>query len=106
MTISSALGWLVAIALTAAACATTVRVPEIPVLDSPSYKKAIRDPDPKPSVKIIEVPKPLPLPGQLKPVPEKKDKTKDDKQPKDEKPPKERVKQANADARIESVKDG
>jgi hypothetical protein len=88
MTISRALGWLVAIALTAAACATTVRVPEIPVLDSPSYKKAIREPDPKPSVKIIEVPKPLPLPGQLKPVPEKKDKTKDDNQPKDEKPPK------------------
>jgi type IV secretion system protein TrbG len=50
--------------------------------------------------------KPLPLPGQLKPIPEKKDKTKDDKQPKEEKPPKERIKEANADARVEPAKDG
>ena len=100
MSASRAFGWLVAIALTVAACATTVRVPEIPILDSPAFKAAIREPDPKPPVKIVEVPKPLPLPGQLKPVPEKKEKTKDEKQPK------ERVADANADARIEPAKDG
>jgi type IV secretion system protein VirB9 len=46
------------------------------------------------------VPKPLPLPGQLKPVPEKKDK------PKDEKQPKERVAEAHAAAKIDPAKDG
>jgi P-type conjugative transfer protein TrbG len=106
VSISRTLAWLVAIGTTAAACATTVRVPEIPILDGVPFKAAIREPDPKPSVKIVEVPKPLPLPGQLKPVPEKKDGPKDDKQPKEEKPPKERIKEANADARVEPVKDG
>ena len=64
------------------------------------FKAAKREPEPKPPVKIVEVPKPLPLPGQLKPVPEKKEKAKDDKQPK------ERVADANAAARIEPAKDG
>jgi type IV secretion system protein VirB9 len=90
----------VAVALTVSACATTVRVPEIPILDGSSFKAANREPDPKPAVNVVEVPKPLPLPGQLKPIPEKKEKTKDEKQPK------ERVAVANADARIEPVKDG
>jgi type IV secretion system protein VirB9 len=54
----------------------------------------------------VEVAKPLPLPGQLKPVPEKKDKSKDDNQQKEEKQPKERVDDANAVARIEPAKDG
>ena len=106
MSLSRALGWLTAIAITVAACATTVRVPEIPILDGIPFKEAMREADPKPAVKIVEVPKPLPLPGQLKPVPEKKEKTKDDKQPKEEKQPKERVDDANAVARIEPAKDG
>jgi type IV secretion system protein VirB9 len=101
VSLSRAFGWLVAIALTVAACATTVRVPEIPILDGIPFKEASREADPKPAVKIVEVPKPLPLPGQLKPVPEKKkEKTKEDKQPK------ERVDDANAVARIEPAKDG
>src|SRR5690606_8641870 len=106
VSIPRTLAWLVAIGTTAAACATTVRVPELPVLEGVPFKAAIREPDPKPSAKIVEVPKPLPLPGQLKPIPEKKDRPKDDKQPKDEKPPKERIKEANADARVEPAKDG
>jgi type IV secretion system protein VirB9 len=93
-------GITVAVALTVAACATTVRVPEIPIFDSPAFKAASREPDPKPPVHVVEVPKPLPLPGQLKPVPEKKEK------PKDEKQPKERVAEANTVARIEPAKDG
>jgi type IV secretion system protein VirB9 len=88
MSASRTVGWLVAIALTAAACATTVSVPEIPILDGIPFKEALREPDPKPRVKIVEVPTPLPLPGQLKPVPEKKDKAKEDKQQKEEKQPK------------------
>src|SRR5262249_54416078 len=57
-------------------------------------------PDPKPLVKYVEVPKPLPLPGQLKPVAKAAEK------PKDERPPKDRVAGANEAARIEPVKDG
>jgi type IV secretion system protein VirB9 len=87
------------LALTLAACATRVQVPEIPILDSPAFKAAKREPEPKRAVEYIEVPKPLPLPGQLKPV------TKAEKQ-KDERSPKERVVGANAAARIEPVKDG
>jgi type IV secretion system protein TrbG len=102
MSLHRGLGTTVAVALTVAACATTVRVPEIPILDNTPFKAAVREPDLKPPVKIVEVPKPLPLPGQLKPVPEKKDKVKD----KDERLPKDRVKDANADARIEPAKDG
>lgn len=55
--------------------------------------------DPPPPVKIVELPKPLPLPGQLKPlaagkrVPEAAD-------------PKIRVKQANAAARVQPVRNG
>jgi len=87
--------------LVLSACATRVSVPEIPVLDeSIPFKAAKREADEKPPVKIVEVPKPLPLPGQLKPVPEKKEKGKDDKQPK------ERVTEAHALAKIEPVKDG
>jgi type IV secretion system protein VirB9 len=94
------LGWVAAAGLAATACATTVQVPEIPILDGPAFKAARREPEPKERVQVVEVPKPMPLPGQLKPVPEKADKAKDDKQPK------ERVAEANALAKIEPVRDG
>ena len=86
--------------LAVGACATPGEVPEIPILDSPAFTAAKREPDPKKNVEYIEVPKPLPLPGQLKPV------TKTTDKPKDERLPKERVAGANAAARIEPVKDG
>ncbi len=88
------------VALALAACAMPVRVPEIPILDSPAFKAATREPDQKPLIEYVEVPKPLPLPGQLKPV------TKAAEKQKDERPPKDRVVGANAAARIEPVKDG
>ena len=99
MSINRGLGTTVAVALTVAACATRIQVPEIPILDSPAFKAASREPDPKPPVKIVEVPTPLPLPGQLKPVADKKEKAKDEKQPK------ESVKDANVEARIEPARD-
>jgi type IV secretion system protein TrbG len=89
---------IVVVALSA--CATRVQVPEIPILDSPAFKAAKREPEPKQAVQYVEVPKPLPLPGQLKPVPKAGEKLKD------ERSPKERVVGANAAARIEPVKDG
>ena len=81
------------------ACATSIKVPEIPILDSPA-PAARREPEPKPPVRYVEVPTPLPLPGQLKPVGKEADKKKDTR------PPSERVAGANAAARLEPVKDG
>jgi len=88
------------LSLLLAACATNIKVPEIPLLDGSAFSAAIREPEPAKPVRYVEVPKPLPLPGQLKPVPNRKDK------PKDEAPPKDRIATANAAARIEPVKDG
>ena len=89
-----------AIALSLGACATRVQVPEIPVLDSPAFAAARAEPEARPIVQYVEVPRPLPLPGQLKPV------TKTGERAKDEREPKERVTGANAAARMEPVKDG
>ena len=86
-------------AIALGACTTRVQVPEIPILDSPVLAAAQHEPEPKPAVEYVEVPKPLPLPGQLKPVAKTAER-------KDQRPPKERVSGANAAARIEPVKDG
>ncbi|WP_038378259.1 P-type conjugative transfer protein TrbG [Bradyrhizobium elkanii] len=55
--------------------------------------------DPPPPVKIVELPKPLPLPGQLKPLAA-------GKRPPEAADPKVRVKQANAAARVQPVRNG
>jgi type IV secretion system protein VirB9 len=95
-----AIALAITLVITLSACATRVQVPEIPVLDSPAFAAARAEPDAKPTVRYVEVPKPLPLPGQLKPV------TKTAEKAKDEREPKERVTGANAAARMEPVKDG
>jgi P-type conjugative transfer protein TrbG len=82
------------------ACASSVKVPEIPIFDSPAMAAARREPEPKPPVRYVEVPTPLPLPGQLKPVGKDADKRKDSRSPS------ERVTAANTAARMEPVKDG
>ncbi|MEY9171984.1 hypothetical protein ABIF15_003216 [Bradyrhizobium elkanii] len=70
-----------------------------PDINYDSAEPATLTVDPPPPVKIVELPKPLPLPGQLKPlaagkrVPEAAD-------------PKVRVKQANAAARVQPVRNG
>lgn len=89
------------VALALSACATNIRVPEVPLLDNREFTAAKREPEPKPPEKIVEVPKPLPLPGQLKPIPPKRT-----ERAKDETTPKDRVAGANRDARIEPAKDG
>ena len=86
-------------AVAVGACATKIKVPEIPLFDTPAFTAAKREPEPTPPVQVVEVPTPLPLPGQLKPVaktPKRKDAT----------APKDRVGSANAAARLEPVKDG
>ncbi|RTL71457.1 MAG: P-type conjugative transfer protein TrbG [Hyphomicrobiales bacterium] len=89
-----------ALAAILAGCAMPVQVPEIPLLDTPAFKAAKREPEEKPLVQYVEVLRPLPLPGQLKPV------AKTAEKPKDDRPPKERVHGANVAARVEPVKDG
>ena len=87
-------------ALTMTACAIPVQVPEIPLFDAREFTPAVRESEPQAPVKIVEVPKPLPLPGQLKPVPAKPVTAKETL------PPTDRVAAANTAARIEPVKDG
>jgi len=81
------------------ACATNIKVPEIPIFDNQAMAAARRESDPKLPVRYVEVPTPLPLPGQLKPVGKEAGK-------KDMRSPSERVTGANAAARFEPVKDG
>jgi type IV secretion system protein VirB9 len=69
---------------------------------APAFAAATREAEQKSAVEFIEVPKPLPLPGQLKPLPKP---TRDpalteDKQPQD------RVAGANAAARVEPTRRG
>jgi type IV secretion system protein TrbG len=80
-------------------CAVPVKVPEVR-LDPPMLRQAEAIPEPKPPVQIVEVPKPLPLPGQLKPLPKR-----DVVQP-DTSTPDERIGAANAAAKVEPTKAG
>ena len=89
-----------ALVVAVVACATPVKLHEISLLDDRVFSAARRAPEPRKPVQYVEVPKPLPLPGQLKPVAPKVDK------PKDETTPKDRITAANAAARLEPVKDG
>ena len=80
-----------------AGCATFQKPPEIAYDDAPP---AVFEAEPAGPVRIVELPKPLPLPGQLKPV------GKDGKAEPEPADPKARVKQANAAARVQPVRDG
>lgn len=76
-------------------CATK-RPPEIP-LDEPVAATLL--PEPAKSVQIVEVPKLLPLPGQLKPAPATRVTAPEPSDPKD------RVSRANQNARVEPSRD-
>ncbi len=79
-----------------AGCVTTQKPPEISYDDA---APAVQTVDPPAPVTVVEIPKPLPLPGQLKPVmrsraaPEASD-------------PRIRIAEANAAARIQPVRNG
>ena len=79
-----------------AGCATMQKPPEISYDNAAPAVQAV---DPPAPVRVVELPRPLPLPGQLKPVepssrtPEAAD-------------PAARVNQANAQARVQPVRDG
>lgn len=77
-------------------CAHTFIPPKINYDNAVQAKLIAPPPGP---VKIVELPKPLPLPGQLKPLPGAK-------QPPQSANPKVRVDHANAAARVQPVRDG
>jgi type IV secretion system protein TrbG len=85
-------------ALVLSACASKpVPPPEISY-DAADFQQGVIEKAPEKPVKIVEVPKPLPLPGQLQPEPGK---TAEDKRP-----PTERVADANKAATQEPTKHG
>lgn len=79
-----------------AGCANKFIPPDI---DYDDAAPAVLSADPVGPVQVVELPKPLPLPGQLKPVGGKKPKP----EPTD---PKKRVAQANEAARMQPVRNG
>ena len=54
-------------AFLAGACAKRLDVAEIPLLDAPAFAAAKREEEPQRVVEVVEVARPLPLPGLLKP---------------------------------------
>jgi type IV secretion system protein VirB9 len=79
-----------------AGCATTQKPPEIAYDDA---APAVQTVDPPVPVTVVELSRPLPLPGQMKPV----EQSRRVPEPTD---PAARVNQANAAARIQPVRDG
>jgi type IV secretion system protein VirB9 len=79
-------------------CAQTWKPPEISYDDTP--RPAVLERDPPKAVRIVEIPKVLPLPGQLKPLPGRT------AAPAEAADPKARVDQANGEARVEPTRAG
>lgn len=79
-----------------AGCATTEPPPAISYDDA---QPAVLQGEPPKPVKVVQLAKPLPLPSQLKPV-------ETSKLPPEAKNPEKRVDNANAEARIQPVRDG
>jgi type IV secretion system protein VirB9 len=77
-------------------CAQKLFPPDITYDDFVPAAQAAEPPAP---VQVVELPKPLPLPGQLKPVPGAK-------APPEPKDPKDRITQANKAARVQPVRNG
>lgn len=97
--------WLAAAAVAVlGACAPRVFVPEV-MLDNLDQRRAKIAKEQRPRVEIVEVPTPLPLPGQLKPLP-KKDTAEIRKGAPDVGTPGERIGAANAAAKVEPTKAG
>ena len=90
----------VAVSAALSACATKNLPPEIS-FDTGDFNSAVQTVEPPRPVEIVELPKPLPLPGQLKPVPGETP----PREP-DNRPPEERVTSANAAAKVEPTQDG
>jgi P-type conjugative transfer protein TrbG len=93
----SALPLLLACTSVLAGCATAQKPPEISYDDA---MPAVQTADPPAPVRVVELPKPLPLPGQLKPV------GKEGKPAPELLDPAARVNEANAAARMQPIRNG
>lgn len=83
-----------------AGCATTsVRPPAITYDDPPAEIAATLAPEAPRAVEVVTIPEPLPLPGQLMPMPD----TRRTPEPTD---PRQRIGAANAAARVQPARDG
>jgi len=91
------LATLLLISASLGACSTW-KPPAISYDDTP--RQAVLQPDPPKSVRVVELPKLLPLPGQLKPIPGVRT------APHDEADPHARVDQANGAARVQPTRAG
>jgi type IV secretion system protein TrbG len=91
--------WFVLMMSTALAACATFKPPEIGYDDEQPAERAVLQGEPPKPVQVVEVPKPLPLPGQLKPVPGSRPAA----EPRD---PRERVDLANAAARVQPSRSG
>jgi type IV secretion system protein VirB9 len=80
-----------------AACSSAWKPPEIKYDDTP--RQAVLQADPPKPIQIVELPKPLPLPGQLKPLPGRK-------APAGPADPQMRVEEANGAARVQPTRAG
>jgi len=92
---SRSLGFVLMMSTALTACAT-FKLPEVAYDDE---QPAVLQSDPPEPVKVVEVPKPLPLPGQLKPAPGARPAP----EPHD---PRQRVDLANAAARVQPSRSG
>jgi type IV secretion system protein VirB9 len=86
-------------ALVLAACASKGQPPEI-TYDNDEFSPARVEPEPSKPVEVVTVPEPLPLPGQLKPLPSAEPAKLDSR------PPVERIDEANKAARQEPSREG
>lgn len=82
------------------ACASTGTPPPQIAYDNDAFKPAIAAPEPAKPIEIVTLPEPLPLPGQLKPLPRKRNAIAPAV------PPQERVDAANVEASKEPTRDG
>lgn len=88
-----------------AACATVPKPPPVISLDEPIQAHLV--PAPAKPITVVEIPKPLPLPGQLKPLPPRSGEPAP--MPAIASPPlspERRVEQANANARVTPTREG
>jgi type IV secretion system protein TrbG len=85
-------------ALSLAGCATRPAGLEAPY-DDLGFEQAIPEPEARKPVEVVEMPKLLPLPGQLKPIPGRK-------RFEDRLPPQEAIAKANQAARMEPTRAG
>lgn len=89
------------LALGLASCASKKELPPEISFDTDEFDTAVMTAEPPMPVRIVELPKPLPLPGQLKPAPGKHDAP-----PEDDRPPEQRIIDANEAAKVQPTEAG